>query len=40
MKAGQDKYCVDFQRIAGDALDFYEQYKTIKEELDLDDAVY
>ena len=39
-KADVDKYCVEFTKTGGDALDFFKLYNTIKEELDLEDAVY
>lgn len=40
LKAGADKYCVEFQRTSGDQLDFFNVYKKIKEDLDLEDATY
>jgi hypothetical protein len=39
-KAGEGKYCVEFKKAAGDALDFFKLFNKIKEELDLEDAVY
>lgn len=39
-KAAPEKYCVEFTRTGGDALDFFKLYNTIKDELDLEDAVY
>jgi hypothetical protein len=40
LKAAQDKYCVEFNRNGGDQLEFFKQFNTIKEELDLEDTVY
>ena len=40
LKAGADKYCVEFQMTYGDSLDFFNVYKQIKEDLDLEDATY
>ncbi len=40
LKAGADKCCVEFQRTSGDQLDFFNVYKQIKDDLDLEDATY
>lgn len=39
-KADHEKFCVEFNKSGGDALDFFKHYNTIKDELDLEDAVY
>lgn len=39
-KVAADKYCVEFKRVSGDSLDFFKLFDKIKDELDLEDAVY
>jgi len=39
-KAAEDKYCVEFTRLDGDQFDFFKQFNIIRDELDLEDAVY
>ncbi len=40
LKAGDGKYCVEFQKTGGDKLDFLKVYQTMKDELDLEDTFY
>lgn len=40
LKVAQDKYCVEFNRNGGDQLEFFRQFNTVRDELDLEDATY
>ena len=40
LKATQQKYCVEFNRNGGDQLEFFKQFNTAKDELDLEDTAY
>lgn len=40
LKAAPEKYCVEFNRNGGDQLEFFKQFNTVKDELDLEDTVY
>ncbi len=40
LRAAPQKYCVEFNRNGGDQLEFFKQFNTAKDELDLEDTAY